>query len=418
MKYVRMLLVAACVVLLTFTSEAVADDLDLTVISETATTITLGYNAVANAEGYRYYSGTYSGTEPVFKAVARTFDPSRLQVKFAKAEAYRVTALDVSERADGYSLLTRAACNDKVDNDGDGKIDFPADPGCVRKNDTSEIDAVTPPPGGSISPGQSWQTAYDSASADSTISVLAGNHGSPSLTGTKPVTFLGVDGAVVAKLPGNASNVTFENIDINTGSTHGQYNASEPRGANITWRRVDVSGNWASIHTWDSATNFRWLGGSLNAPGQRNCSEADGQPLWLGADNATIDGVSFGVFDSGNCGSQGAFHMEAIRVQGASDIRVRNTTFSLNSDTGSGHIFVTTTSPTARQPRRLTVENTIFPRLVGSYAIQVHGNVNPIDGWVLRNNRFDQGVLNQAPFTNLTACGNSGAVPPSWEAPC
>ena len=31
-------------------------------------------------------------------------------------------------------------CSDKVDNDGDGKIDFPADPGCTSAQDDSEID--------------------------------------------------------------------------------------------------------------------------------------------------------------------------------------------------------------------------------------------------------------------------------------
>jgi hypothetical protein len=334
------------------------------------------------------------------------------------ATAYGKFLVEVNEdRAPTPPPPPAAACGDGLDNDGDGKVDF-NDPGCESATDTDETDPTPPPPAGTIQPGQSWQAAYDAAPSSSTLTVAAGNHGSPSLTGTKAVTFLGLNGAVVSKMPGNASNVTFDNIDINTGSTHGQYNASEPRGTNITWRRVDVTGNWASVHTWDSATGFRWIGGSLLAPGQRNCSSADGQPLWLGADNATIDGVTFGVFDSGDCGSSGAFHMEAIRVQGASDIRVLNVTFSAGSDTGSGHIFVTTTSPSARQPRRLTVINTIFPPVIGSYAIQVHGNVNPIDGWVIRTSRFDQGVLNQAPFTNLTACGNTGSVPTSWKAPC
>lgn len=40
-----------------------------------------------------------------------------------------------------------AACGDGVDNDGDGKIDYPADPGCTSATDTDETDTVTPPPG-------------------------------------------------------------------------------------------------------------------------------------------------------------------------------------------------------------------------------------------------------------------------------
>ena len=105
--------------------------------------------------------------------------------------------------------------------------------------------APTPPPpapSGSISPGQSWQTAYNAAPAGSTLTVVAGNHGAPTLTGTKAVTFLGQNGAVVSTMPGGASNVTFQNIDIDTGSTHGEYSASAPAGVNITWRSVDVRG--------------------------------------------------------------------------------------------------------------------------------------------------------------------------------
>lgn len=39
-----------------------------------------------------------------------------------------------------------AACNDGLDNDGDGLIDYPADPGCVSPTDTGEFNA--PPPSG------------------------------------------------------------------------------------------------------------------------------------------------------------------------------------------------------------------------------------------------------------------------------
>ena len=210
--------------------------------------------------------------------------------------------------------------------------------------------APTPPPpapSGSISPGQSWQTAYNAAPAGSTLTVVAGNHGAPTLTGTKAVTFLGQNGAVVSTMPGGASNVTFQNIDIDTGSTHGEYSAGAPAGANITWRSVDVRGTYASVQTLDSATNFRWLGGSFNAPGVRNCG-SDNQPLWINADGATVDGVAFGVFDAGDCGASGPFHLEDIRIQGASDFTLLNSTFSAGSDAGSG----TSSSPRPRPATR------------------------------------------------------------------
>jgi Polysaccharide lyase len=37
-------------------------------------------------------------------------------------------------------------CNNRRDDDGDGKIDYPADPGCKGRGDKSEVDLVEPPP--------------------------------------------------------------------------------------------------------------------------------------------------------------------------------------------------------------------------------------------------------------------------------
>jgi outer membrane protein OmpA-like peptidoglycan-associated protein/opacity protein-like surface antigen len=39
-----------------------------------------------------------------------------------------------------------AICNDTQDNDGDGKTDFPADPGCTSADDSDETDPPPPPP--------------------------------------------------------------------------------------------------------------------------------------------------------------------------------------------------------------------------------------------------------------------------------
>lgn len=38
------------------------------------------------------------------------------------------------------------ACNDGVDNDGDGLVDYPADPGCDNKGDKDEADGSSKPP--------------------------------------------------------------------------------------------------------------------------------------------------------------------------------------------------------------------------------------------------------------------------------
>ena len=45
------------------------------------------------------------------------------------------------------------ACSNGADDDGDGKIDFPADPGCTSATDTSEVDPPPPPPAPACSNG-------------------------------------------------------------------------------------------------------------------------------------------------------------------------------------------------------------------------------------------------------------------------
>lgn len=44
------------------------------------------------------------------------------------------------------AVVAKPQCMDHFDNDGDGKIDYPADPGCTSKNDSDETDVVQPPP--------------------------------------------------------------------------------------------------------------------------------------------------------------------------------------------------------------------------------------------------------------------------------
>src|SRR5438105_11883532 len=42
--------------------------------------------------------------------------------------------------------LPPTQCADLRDNDGDGKVDYPADPGCSSYSDNDETDSVQPPP--------------------------------------------------------------------------------------------------------------------------------------------------------------------------------------------------------------------------------------------------------------------------------
>jgi hypothetical protein len=50
-----------------------------------------------------------------------------------------------------------AACADGIDNDGDSLIDFPADPGCTSTSDTDETNAPPPPPGDWVHIADEWE---------------------------------------------------------------------------------------------------------------------------------------------------------------------------------------------------------------------------------------------------------------------
>jgi hypothetical protein len=46
----------------------------------------------------------------------------------------------------GAASAAKPQCNNRRDDDGDGKIDYPSDPGCSGRGDKSEVDPVQPPP--------------------------------------------------------------------------------------------------------------------------------------------------------------------------------------------------------------------------------------------------------------------------------
>jgi hypothetical protein len=66
-----------------------------------------------------------------------------------------IVCLVVALSATANAQATKAACRDGWDNDADAKIDYPADPGCTRKQDRDETDHPPPgdPPPGDPPPG-------------------------------------------------------------------------------------------------------------------------------------------------------------------------------------------------------------------------------------------------------------------------
>jgi hypothetical protein len=64
--------------------------------------------------------------------------------------------VDYKVSTDWRPRTARPQCNNSLDDDGDGKIDYPADPGCSSLDDNSEIDPVVTSSGSSGSSGSYW----------------------------------------------------------------------------------------------------------------------------------------------------------------------------------------------------------------------------------------------------------------------
>jgi hypothetical protein len=226
-------------------------------------------------------------------------------------------------------------------------------------------------------------------------------------------------------MQGDGNYMWLENITINSGNSHGQGTGGCIDASNVTYKNVNLYGAYVSLYL--VGPNFTWQGGVHGATGVtggvRSCANNDGQPIWIEASaaGATIDGITFGAkpvnLNDSTCGADHTFHMENIRVQTANNVSIRNNVFLAGSDAGSGHIFITSSSG-GTTVSGLRIEGNTFQPVEGTYAIQIHLNVSTYANWVIRNNRFDQGILDLGTYVNLSACGNTGQVPSSWKASC
>ena len=71
------------------------------------------------------------------------------------------TTVDYKVKTDWRPQSARPACNNSSDDDGDGKTDYPADPGCSSLDDTDETDPVAAPSGGGGGGGGLPPEAYN-----------------------------------------------------------------------------------------------------------------------------------------------------------------------------------------------------------------------------------------------------------------
>jgi hypothetical protein len=164
--------------------------------------------------------------------------------------------------------------------------------------------------------------------------------------------------------------------------------------------------------------HFLWQRGSLGEDGtvggERRCDAFDSEPVNVNADYATLDGIRFNPQKAAlgtdpSCGADNNFHLENVRVQGAAHFHLRNSWFLEGSDAGSGHVFITTTSPDDVQPIGFVAENNVWEPVNGSYALQAHSNVTDCGSYVIAYNLLYQGMAFQcASYDGMQWIGNLG----------
>jgi hypothetical protein len=268
----------------------------------------------------------------------------------------------------------------------------------------------------------SFDAAWDAASAGDTIRVISATYSGQTVSGdkaneTKIIAENGttLTGAMIAQ----GDYMTLENVTINVGNTHGQSSGSNITGTNVIFKDVNLWGAFVSMQV--NGSDFTWQGGTLGQNGtiggERRCSEGDGQPVWINGDGTTIDSIRFNPqqasLNAPECGPDSTFHLENIRVQGADDVTVKNSWFLSGSDAGSGHVFLTTTSPSSPdQVTNFKLLNNVMEPVNGSYALQQHSNVQSCATYVFAYNTLHQDtLLGCGTKTGMQWIGNLGVKP-------
>jgi hypothetical protein len=139
------------------------------------------------------------------------FEVNKADIGNTNAFVFWVAALKVSgtsvagfdDAPDGtgvysYALAQHPACSDKIDNDGDGKADFPTDPGCSAATDTDETD-----PPLKLSAGKPAGARPAKAGAAFTVAMTVTRSDGKAFTGR--VTCTARAGAAVLRAAGSAS---------------------------------------------------------------------------------------------------------------------------------------------------------------------------------------------------------------------
>lgn len=379
---------------------AAASELELRTVSETDTTITFGWDTVSGADGFDFYR--------VGVRVSQTRDGSRTSVRFGKVagceeECYGVEGWQKNVLAAGASPKKRQCrdlkdndgdglvdypadpgcasasdndefnaappppppvCSDGLDNDGDGKVDYPADPGCASTTDTDETDPVTPPPPtGALTCGSSLDAAYDAASPGAVIQLGTCAYSGKTITGSKAAPGVVFDLAGYDQGGINLRGAT--NVELRNGRGSANLGCQPGR---IVLRNYSMQGIF-----WNGVCNVSWIGGELGP-------QSSDQINWIYSDGATSHDIlleNLYVHDN-RCVSSGC-HYEAIRIdRGVDGIVIRNSVFRRNA---IFHIFVTSLNG-SNLSKNITIEGNCFDQPTGgSSNVALHDpivtSVNP-----------------------------------------
>lgn len=373
-------LFAALSAALVFTAPASADGFSVRKVSETATTITLGWDSQPG-DGYRFYADGV--------AVSRTFDPSRTSVRFSKgASSYRIEVLHVSAGDSGFwpipdppPLPGSVVGNLWVDADGGS---------CSRSGTPQGYQDSTACP--------SFAAAYSAAVSGDVIGVMgvlgvqkfAGGYQSSQGSGTKDLTFRGERGNKVRQINFGSPNLTFDGIN------------------------VDGEGTKTSGALFENGGDpFVFKNGSIG-------DVVDEKGALVTGSGVVFENVLFHDAVLRTAGT----HMECVWAAAVPGMVIRNSIFR---NCAVFDVFINYPdywSPLPPPFGGIVLEgNTFGAPVPGTYSVFIGylglNNSYPLTGWRIRNNSFGA-APSVAPETGSdnVFCGNTGSAPVSWQAPC
>jgi len=441
----RLLALSAIGFLVLVAGGAAADTLTLTVVSQTNTTITLGWTPQT---GYGYLFSA-NGT-----LVSRTNDPSRNTVKFAKANTYEVAVI-VKGATGTYPTQPppppKNQCEDTLDNDGDGKIDYPADPGCTGLTDNDETDQPPPPPSGAANlwidtnggtctrkataaayadaaACSSLVAAYNAASSGDLVLIRAGSYGDQNTgprTGlTSQITFKPEQGATVTIGSMWDWGASFTNLDGSQGVLHvnggfrvGWGGSRTTTITNVTLQHFDTK----SVSQIDNASNLliRDVDIGNYCSTQNDDALRMNDPTGAGGDSGDPHDVVIEDSTIGNICWQGSSqHPDCFAVSAGYNVTIRRNRFY---QCGSQGLYLI--SELGGNIHDVTIENNMFGdcRTQGGYSNCVNSLILDVRSPGLRNvtvryNSFAVGtqpmrVSGGTSSQNIQVYGNAGEGP-------